>query len=324
MAHGIDSSYDFGFFYGKPLWHKHPNFQVIDVPVSGDQVREVFNWEIEKRQNFYLDNDNVYQKNNSFTLVRKDTGHVLADSVGSKFEAESNLKLWDIVENGLLKAFPDLTVEGVATLFSNRTAFIQLKGKEFQVKGDKSPTVNRMVVVNPISFGAYKALVHNERIVCANTLRVAEAEGKANKTLKKFSHLKGAFSKINFQMEDLAEQQLMLERHIESLNMLATVHVNSTDVNNFLKAVFPQSVDMSEVAIKHNLEKRQTILDQFNKDQDLEESARYSQYGLLNALTYVVDHEQLRKDIIKTQYDNIAGSRMDFKAAAFNYFLKAA
>lgn len=323
MSAGIEVS-DRGYFMGSPLWHRNPKFIVQDSPVSIDQVKEVFNWEIEKVPLFYTNNEGVNTKVNAFSLIRKDTGHVLVDAVGSKFEAESNLKLAEILENGILKACPDIQIEGVMTLFDSRTAVIQLKAKEFQVKGDKSPSFCRELLCNPLGAGAYRALVHNERVVCANTLRVAESEGKANKSLKKFSHLKGAFDKLNVYMEELAEQWLMLDRHIAVLEKLATEPVNSLSVNEFLKAIYPQNSGMSEVAVRHNIEKRQQILTQFNRDQDLTPDAAFSKYGLLQALTYVIDHEQLRKDAIKTQWDNISGSRMDLKASGFDYLVKAA
>ena len=322
MAAGI-MEYDNGYFWGEALWHRNPKYIVQQDPVTIEQVKEIFNWDIEKRPLYYIDNGtNV--KVDAYTLIRKDTNHVLVDHVGNKFEAESNLKMAEIVENGILKAFPDLKIEGVGTLFNSQVSFIQLKAKEFQVNGDKSPSFNRCMYVNPIGLGAYKALVHNERVVCANTLRVAESEGKANKSLKKFSHLKGAFTKVNIYMEELAEQWLMLDKHIEKLNILAKAKTNSEFIAEFLKTVYPQNSGMSDVAIKHNQEKRQEIIHQFNKDQDLDQDTAFSRYGLLQAFTYVIDHEQLRKDRSKVVWDNIAGIRMDLKDKAFNFLINAA
>lgn len=324
MAAGIEG-FDIGVFYSNnPLWHRNPAYRVINRPVNIDEVREVFNWEIEKKQLSYVNDKNETVPVNAFSLIRKDTQHILVDSVGAKFEAASNLQMVDIIENGVLKAFPDLILEGAATLWNNKTAFIQLKAKEFQIKGDKSPMFTRMSYVNPLGNGAYKALVHNERVVCANTLRVAESEGKANRSLKKFSHLNGAFIKLNAYMEELTEQWLMLEKHNAVLENMAKSQVDTALVNNFTKFVYPQTANMSDVAINHVNARRQAVIAQFNKDQDLTPDAAFSKYGLLQALTYVIDHETFRKDPVKTYWDNIAGDRMDLKADAFDWLANAA
>lgn len=324
MAAGIQQ-YDIGvFFSNNPLWHRNPAYRVINRPVNIDEVREVFNWEIEKKQLSYLNDKNENVLVNAFSLIRKDTQHILVDSVGSKFEAASNLQMVDIIENGVLKAFPDLILEGAATLWGNKTAFIQLKAKEFQIKGDKSPTFCRLTYLNPLGNGSYKALVHNERVVCANTLRIASSEGKANRSLKKFSHLRGAFLKLDNYMQELAEQWLMIEKHNVVLESLTKSQVDTGQLNTFLKFVYPQTANMSDVAIGHINEHRQAVITQFNKDQDLTSDVAFSKYGLLQALTYVVDHETFRKDPIKTYYDNIAGARMDTKADAFDWLAKAA
>ena len=325
MASGICENYDLGIFYStNPLWHRSPVYKVIDRPVEINEVKKVFAWEIEKKQLSYITNDGVQQYVDAFSLVRKDTQHILVASVGKKFEAESNLRMVEIIENSLLKKFPNLIIEGAGTLWQNQTAFIQMRAKEFQIKGDKSPMFTRMVYTNSLGISAYKALVHNERVVCANTLRIAESEGKANRSLKKFSHLKGAFLKLDNYMEELAEQWLMIEKHNKVLESLTTQQVDTEMVNNFLKIVYPQTENMSEVAISHTIGKRNQVVTQFNKDQDLDASVAFSKYGLLQAFTYVVDHEKLRKGDIKTYWSNISGDRMDSKAAAFDYLKKAA
>lgn len=323
MAHGI-CEHDRGFFWSlSQLWHAHPSYLIQDDPVTIEQVKEIFNWNIQKKQLGFINEQNQMEMVDAYSLVREDTQHILVDSVGKKFEAESNMRLAEITEN-VIKAYPALQIEGCATLFSCRTSFIQLKAKEFQIKGDKSPSFMRQILTNPLGFGSYKALVHNERVVCANTLRIAEAEGKANRSLKKFSHLRGAMDNINVYMEELAEQWLLLDKHIVTLNALAKMPTNSILVADFLKAVYPQDSGMSDIAVKHNMEKRQMILDQFNRDQDLAPESAFSRYGLLQALTYVIDHEKLRKDQAKTTWENISGSRMDIKSAGYDFLIRAA
>jgi hypothetical protein len=125
-------------------------------------------------------------------------------------------------------------------------------------------------------------------------------------------------------MEELAEQWLMIEKHNKVLETLTTQQVDTDMVNNFLKVVYPQTENMTEVAISHTIDKRNQVIAQFNKDQDLEADTAFSKYGLLQAFTYVIDHEKLRKGDTKTYWSNIADVRMDLKATAFDYLKKAA
>jgi hypothetical protein len=139
--------------------------------------------------------------------------------------------------------------------------------------------------------------------------------------MKKFSHTQSAFDKINVYMEELAETQLMLTKHIEMLNVLAAADTNEFQVAAFMKAVYPITKDMAELQVSRAEEKRARIRAVFESDQDLEASAARSKYALLNALTYVIDHEQQRKDDASAQWDNWTGGRMDTKAEGLNFLM---
>jgi hypothetical protein len=258
------------------------------------------------------------------TLIREDTGHILVPSVGDRFVAESNIKLADIVYDGVLKAFPDLVVEGCITLWNNQTAVLQLKGREFQIQGDQSPSFTRLLYCNPLGKGAYSAMVHNERVVCNNTLRAAMVEAKANRTLKRFSHTATAFEKINNYMEEIAETKLLMQRHVQELNQLAAVNVTTEEVEDFMKFMFPKAEAMSDCQIARADEAKSRLLNVFESDQGLDADHSKSRYALLNALTYQIDHDisnvgKRGRDQAGNQWSAWAGNGMDKKINAFNY-----
>lgn len=323
MAAGIQE-FDKGVLQGAS-WHMSPRFIHQDTPVTREQVNTVFGFNIVKKPLHFINAAGVQVKvEGANTLIREDTGHVLVPSVGDRFVAESNLKLADIVYNGVLKAFPDLTVEGCITLWNNQTAVLQLKGGEFQVRGDQSPSFTRMLYQNPLGKGSYSAMVHNERVVCANTLRAAIAEGAANKSLRRFSHTAKAFDKINSYMEEIAETKLALTRHIEELNQLAAVNVTTEEVQDFLKFMYPIKEAMSDCQVERAKAAKANVLTVFESDQGLVAENRTSRYALLNALTFKVDHDTSNvgkrgRDLAANQWDVWCGTGMDKKIEAFNY-----
>jgi hypothetical protein len=325
MAHGIQE-FDKGVLgLNSRSWHMHPQFIHQDTPVTREQVNTVFGFNIKKKPLHIITDAGLTVKvPGAHALVREDTGHVLVPSVGDRFVAESNLKLADIVYGGVLAAFPELTVEGCITLWNNQTAILQLKGQEFQVRGDQSPSFTRMSFNNPLGKGSYSAMVHNERVVCANTLRVALAEGAANKSLRRFSHTAKAFDKINSYMEEIAETKLALTRHVEELNQLSAVNATTEEVQDFLKFMFPIKEAMSDCQVERAKASKDKVLAVFESDQGMVAANRTSRYALLNALTFKVDHDdgnvgKRGRDLAANQWDNWCGTGMDKKIEAFNY-----
>jgi len=323
MAAGIQE-FDKGVLKGTS-WHMSPKFIHQDTPVTREQVNTVFGFNIIKKPLHFITDAGVTVKvDGANALIREDTGHILVPSVGDRFVAESNLKLADIVYGGVLKAFPDLIVEGCITLWNNQTAVLQLHGGEFQVRGDQSPSFTRMMYVNPLGKGAYSAMVHNERVVCNNTLRAAMAEGAANKSLRRFSHTHTAFDKINSYMEEIAATKLALARHVEELNVLSGLNVTTEEVQDFLKVMFPKSEAMSDCQLERSELARANLLEVFESDQNLVAENNKSRYALLNALTYSIDHDASKigkrgRDAAANQWDNWTGMGMDKKIEAFNY-----
>lgn len=323
MASGI-LEFDRGVLKNRS-WHMSARYLHQDTPVTREQVNTVFGFNIIKKPLHFITDAGVTIKvPGAHALVREDTGHVLVPSVGDRFVAESNIKLADIVFDGVLKAFPELTVEGCITLWNNQTAVLQLQGPEFQVRGDQSPTFSRFLYCNPLGKGAYSVGVHNERVVCANTLRVAMAEGAANKSLRRFSHTRTAFDKINSYMEEIAETKLALTRHVEELNQLSAVNVTTEEVQDFLKFMFPIKEAMSDCQVERAKTAKANVMTVFESDQGMVAANSKSRYALLNALTFKVDHDTSNvgkrgRDLAANQWDSWQGAGMDKKIEAFNY-----
>jgi hypothetical protein len=185
MSAGI-MEFDVGKVSGvQSTWHKLPQYTCFpDRPITVAESVEVATYPIEKQQ--------LYRGNgipvDAWSLVRTDKDVTLVPAVGERFTIVQNHHMVNFISEHLLAVYPDLAIQSVGTLWNGATFFLNLSINEFQVKGDKSPTVTNLMYCNPLGKGSYVACAHSTRVVCANTARIAEAQGLANQSLKKFRH----------------------------------------------------------------------------------------------------------------------------------------
>jgi phage/plasmid-like protein (TIGR03299 family) len=255
------------------------------------------------------------QVSKAFCIIRGDTGKVLLPTCGDVMTVQNNAVFFRMVEEGLLNHYPELQIESVGTLWGGQTAFVNIKLAEWAVKGDQSSTISRLMYFNPLGL-SYQACAHNVRIVCNNTLRMAAMSGEVNKTLAKFRHTGTAGRQITNYLVNLAELKLGLQRHQEVLNELARRPITTAEVDKFLAAFLPAPEGPPPARV---LAQRDQIRNAFESDQSLGTIGK-TRYGLLQAVTYTLDHGKLRKDQDETalRWDGIVGGRADKKQQALN------
>lgn len=321
MAAGI-LEHDAGVIWGD-TWHKNPRYITQDRPLTITQVLEVFNWDIDKVPLFFQDHRPGARRTTfpvkAWALLRRDTRHVLVHHVGEGYVAESNRLMANFLNENLLAVFPDLVIEGAGTLWNNQTAFINLRTKEFQIKGDKSPSYSRMMYANPLGSGAYRACVHNVRVVCNNTLRAAESEGVANQSLRKWAHVGNVTKKVDEYCQEIAGTLMGLKAQEELLNHLAGLPMTDVEVEKVLAFTFPVLKTDGERKREIIDARRAAVRNQFNSDQGLDLATAHSRYGLLNAITFVIDHERTRQDPARFHWDTVTGGRADLKTEVLDF-----
>jgi hypothetical protein len=151
---------------------------------------------------------------------------------------------------------------------------------------------------------------------------MAEAEGKANSTLHKISHTRTADYKITNALQELSGIYEGIKVHKEKLNYLAGEQTTSEQVQNFLNLLFP--VDDKKDRKQLNVTKQEEVKHIFNSKQEgLTEETVFSKYGLLNAVTDFIDHEQPKhgNDEASIIWDGIVGKRSEIKNKAVNLLL---
>lgn len=308
--HGI-MEFDKGYVNGSSTWHGLPQYVCIpERMVSIEEALEVSDYPLEKIRLHREDGVAV----DAWALVRTDVGATLVPAVGDRFSLVSNKRMVNVVNEHLLSLYPDLKIESVGTLFNGATFFLNLRVHEFQTKGDRSSTLTNLLYCNPLGRGSYVACAHNTRIVCNNTERVAEAQGIANQSLKKFRHTSSATEKINNHLIEIAELKLELQRHEEKLNFLATQEVSIKEVDDFLDKLFPlPKKDGRQKTIAIN--SRESYLNIFGGVQRETLSNPNTKYGLYCAFTDWVDHVKTSRnsDDASIMYDGLLGNRADKK-----------
>jgi len=331
MAHGIEDI-DSGFVSGvKSTWHKMKQYVCIpDRPITIMEALEVASYPLEKRESLRVLADGSTEPiNGSFHIVRADHDKVLVPMVGSRFVVADNSRLVNMINENLMAVYPDLTIESVGTLFGGATFFLNLKVKEFAVKGDKSPTSTNLMYANPLGKGSYIACAHNTRIVCNNTEKVSEAQGTANKSLAKFRHTASANQKINDHLIDMAELHLGLERHEFALEFLSGIDMTRTRLEQTLDAIFPVALDdkgivrsqRAETIAENNKVSLLNIFDGAEHKETLDNP--HTLYGFYQSYTDWADHEKSSRgsDMAATTMDGIIGARSASKQKVLDMLL---
>lgn len=336
MAHGIVSNVDRGIVYGvSHVWHGLKEYTCRpDQKITIDEVRDIANYELEKTQLWRTipgeDGIPNYEKvDGAHCIVRKDTGNAIVPTVGRQFTALNNVVLVDAIKRGVLDYYPELEISSVGTLFGGATFFLDLQIEKFQITGDKSPTVTRLMYANPLGRGSYKVCLHDERIVCANTQAYAEQQGRLNETLAKFPHTASAVHKINNKLLDLSEVATGIKAHRAKMDYLAGEPLSTKEVDQLLEQLFPSvgldvEKDKRRITIAKN--SKEGVLQIFEGREHRETLANpFTKYGFYQAFTDWIDHQATARnmDDASIWYDGITGGRAKKKETVLDMLTAA-
>ena len=314
MSHGI-TEIDKGYVWGT-TWHNVPSYKQLTVPVTIEQAEEVMNYPMEKNQ-LFRKSEGSFEAVDAWCIRRTDTNTIVSDAVGARFNVLNNVHLLHFIDKSVIRQYPQLVIESVGTLFGGAISFLNLKASSFTIKGDDSETVNRLMYYNPIGMGSYQAGAHSVRVVCNNTLRMASAESEANQTLKRFKHTGDIKGKISEHLINLSKFFLELKSREEILTDLSTKAVDTEFINTFIDKLFPAPKEEGRSAtIAQN--RKNSILEVFESDQNLQAPVNRSRYAVLQSVTYWADHKSSVRggDDGARMWDGIVGNRAVIKDRA--------
>jgi phage/plasmid-like protein (TIGR03299 family) len=311
-------------------WHGLPQYLQIDGAVPYEQAEAIADYNVEKRQLFAnIEQNDLFMPTiqvpveNAFCLYRTDIAKVIYPMVGERYTVANNLELLKFVDKGILQKYPNITVESVGTLENGQGFFLNLLVSEYTVHGDVSPTVTRLAVFNFHGGKAVSACIHQTRIVCMNTLRVAQAQGKANATMKNFRHTATVAQRLEDHTINLADIIGETEFANERMDTLAKTKINATQFDMFIENVFP-SKDAKANSKTLALNKQDAVRELYEGKEDLV-AIDNTAYRALNAVTDWADHDMsLRGDADnqgKRFMSNIDGASDKVKQEALTHAL---
>ena len=325
-------------------WHRKEEFIRQEGPVTRDQLDWIFDYELAKVQlqmpiemepEVDLPDDGYsslvdlkvkhVNVEGAYCIYRPDNQTVLVPSVGERFTLLDASMFIDWVDMNLLTPYPDLHVESSGTLYGGQTRFISIVLDEFQVAGDDSVTLNRILFTDPIGKGAYQACMNQTRVVCDNTRRLAIHQGKKNNSFLSCSHTSNGESRIQGHMLDLAEIRLGLAAENDRMDYFARTQLTFVHVRRFLDFLYPTVDEDGKPKQGRSLtiaqKKRDAIRSIFESQDGFSEAIAYSAYGLFNALSDFLGNQKGNTGF-DVDLDNLTGQRADQKDQAMLWLME--
>ena len=190
MAHEFDS----GFFVRKPAWHGLGNV-IADYPGSWEEAREAagLGWDPIKVPAYTLagidevGNPRFEEIEGWKSVVRSDDQSTLA-MVRDTYHVINHKEIGEIVESLLEQ--DNIKYETAGSLKGGKKVWALMKlDTPLNIAKDPSQTFSYVLVsTSHDSSAALQALSTNVRVVCANTLRLAEVEATKYNTAFRFTH----------------------------------------------------------------------------------------------------------------------------------------
>ena len=316
MSHGI-MEIDRGYVEGS-TWHNMPQYIVLNRPVTEQEAIEVLNFGTHKAQLYRRTIAGEYVPAEAWEIVRTREDIPLVAHVGKQFDEGDNLEILTDHVLPVMKEFPSLKIESVGTLWGGATVFVNLKVSEYYIKGDQSNIINRLMWYNPMGRGGYKTCAHSIRVVCNNTLRAAHSQGVSNGSFVVIRHSSGAMERVGRTMDDIARNFMELETQQQLLERLTKHPMNTERIKAFLDEFIPIPANLEDRAVTIRMDDRAEIMEQFHGDQALDIKIHTSGYAMLQAVTYVLDHEKAtkRNDKASIIWDSLVGYRANSKDRA--------
>lgn len=294
MAHEL-STRNNGFvemaYTGEKPWHGLGQALRADASIEEWQEQAGMDWKIQRSKVRY----SVARDEASETLI-DESNHVL-------FRSDSKAPL-AIVGSGFKVVQPGATLEFFRDLvdsagFKLCTAGVLKGGRKFWAQAERADlqdnifgndVVKGRLLIATSCDGTMATIVKNvvERVVCANTLAVAQKEGGkqvkvSHRSVFNANDVKG---KLGLSVEDF-------ETFIAKARCLALQNVSRTEATEFLLPIFELTrEDLREGGRKVNgFEKTMDLFMTSGKGSQMQ-GVRNTAWGLVNAVTEYVDHHR--------------------------------
>lgn len=288
MGHEIDlSTGKAGMAYvGQVPWHGLGTRLAEGAPIEVWLSAAGLNWSLVSEPVMYRHGDEIRRMEDWFVLSRSDTGDAL--SVVSK-------DYFPVQPGEVLKFYDDLTrlygykLETAGALFGGRKIWALAKtGLTSRIPGDEIDAY-LLLATSCDKTLATTAAFTSVRVVCNNTLSISlDGVGKNRRRSVKVAHNR-VFDAADVKMQ-LGVLDKPWESFIENIHRLSETSINDEQAERFFtKLLSPESKDkpLSPVAFR---EHQRLMAAYHNGLGQNAASTKSTAWGLVNAVTYYVDH----------------------------------
>jgi phage/plasmid-like protein (TIGR03299 family) len=315
MAHNLNivrGEAAFAFIGAKP-WHGlglavPSRMNIRQALIAGKLDWSVHLMPLKTTSEMFLDNDGsgsmipeIDVKTHKAT-VRGDTKAVLG-IVGSDYQPVQNLEAFSFFEEALGKGAA--VVETVGALGKGEVVFCMAKLPEVTevVKGD---FVEQYLLLSTSHDGtqAIRVCFSSTRVVCQNTMNMALRRARNIVSIK---HTKNAKESLSEAHKVLEANEKYWEKCREALQFMASKEMNTGEVRDFLKALFPAKTLLNEATGEEEEQDASQRQENIRSDVELlfngqatgSNLAGKTRWGMYNAVTHHVDWQRnlrTRKD----------------------------
>lgn len=270
-----------GKWYGAGSHEGFKTYPTIGI----ETLERVLGYDVEKKQAHTVDGQPI---DKNFYLWREDVKQVIFPSVGDTYHCMQNSELIEYVEK-LRADYTNFDIESAVTLSNGQNVIINLNIMDHTVKNDNCATQTRMTITNSFGRHSLTVFLHQMRLSCANMLRMAQAQGEANKTFKKFRHTKTLNERVGEHVFDLADLIGEVREHNTRLDHMAESFISGKEVDLLLEQIFP-SEEMKLAGVTKAKNTQRQVRELYDNKSDLV-SIPQTRYRLLNAVTDYTSHQ---------------------------------
>lgn len=298
---------DSGLFVRVPAWHGMG--KVLDgYPESWEQARQIagLTWEPVEAPSYAFSGvtaegavtydakqaaaGEYVEETEKKRIVRSDNGYTLG--VPSNYYSVINhAEIGEIIE-ALLENEPALRYETLFSVYGGRmVAATMMLDEPVKLPGDSSETLPYIALTaRHDGSGAVRAMATSVRVVCANTISAAEAQGEANGTAFAFTHSGSWRERIEEARAAVRGSRRAFKVYAEIAEALGEVRVNREQEEKFIRVFIPEPPDgLMSNRVRNNIEAGRDALRTILSGPTCE-TIRGTGFGLVQASVEYLDH----------------------------------
>ncbi|MCB9913270.1 MAG: DUF932 domain-containing protein [Planctomycetes bacterium] len=321
MAHAIDTTTGKAAFVSlrRPAWHGLGT--VLEVPASIEDTQKLagLDWNVERSPIFakvpeivgigpegdMLQGFAEKAIGSHIATRRSDTGAVLG-VVGADWVPVQNVELFDWVRQ--LSAWGNLTIETAGAMHGGATVWILVRMDDLRWNIDQVDQIKPYLLISNGHAGQRAVTINpvTERVVCANTLRMADSEADKRMRAKgnglaagwKIHHTTDVKVRMEEARRILAGTTDAWAASQREIQRLADAAFDETFLASIVERVWKGEDDDQEEGAKvskgaetRKANRLKSIRELLSASTNTTTSAKGTVWGALNAITEYVDHD---------------------------------